>query len=81
MQILLFCTVDDLAMLVRRVLRLGRGDVSFSKEQVANLVVHGEAARTVAVPGGIVPFDVDACKFLTFPVFRHVIMLVCHNVG
>ncbi len=62
MRVLLFCAIYDLAMLVWRVLRLGRGFVSLAKEQIANVVVHGEAARTVAVLG-----QHSANSFLTFP--------------
>ncbi len=73
---LLLRAVCDLAMLVRQVLWLGRGLVSFAKEKVADVVGHGEAARAIAVAGGIVPFNVDAGKLFAFPVLRHLIVLI-----
>ena len=74
--VLLFGTVDNFAMSVRRELRRRRWFVAFTKKKVADVVIHGQAACAVAMASSVVPVEVDSSKLFPLPIPSHFIMLV-----
>ena len=59
----------NLTMLVGQELRFGWALVVKSENYSFDVSLDCEAACAVIVIGGIIPLQVNACKFVSFPIF------------
>ena len=65
---LYFGSIVNFTIIVGRELRFGWAIVVKSEKDSFNIYFDIESACAVILLGGIIPFEVKACKFVSFPI-------------